>query len=323
MIPPILNKPRVGARCNALLPFCIRRASSSLGLKQLHSIFVKLPQAVCQGRGEAKPFCRPRVFHIATLMLVISMLLDEMGMANTSVPELIADRPDQTESSSVILPGYVQAETGILYTEEDEGDERSRTLELPRTLFRIGLVDRVEFRLGFDGWVSEDVEDKDGFGDSEVGFKFYLWKEAGILPETTLLTSLSLPTGADEFTNERADPRFRFLFSHTLTDRITLSYNLGMAWGTEEDERGERDTLSVFEYTFSAGFGLTDRLGAFAELFGNVLINAEGGPAHSFDGGFTYLVKSNVQLDVSSGVGLSNSADDWFVSAGFTYSFPR
>jgi hypothetical protein len=30
----------------------------------------------------------------------------------------------------------------------------------------------------------------------------------------------------------------------------------------------------------------------------------------------------NVQLDVSSGVGLSDDADDWFIAAGLSVRFP-
>jgi len=141
--------------------------------------------------------------------------------------------------------------------------------------------------------------------------------------EAALLAHLSLPTGESGFSSERADPSFAFLFSHTLTDRLSFGYNLGAVWGTEEDDSGDRHTLSVFRYTATIGVGLTERLSSFIEVFGDVPLSASGGPANMFDGGFTYLISDNFQIDVASGVGLSQEADDWFITAGATYRFPN
>ena len=113
------------------------------------------------------------------------------------------------------------------------------------------------------------------------------------------------------------------MFSHTLTDRLSFGYNLGAVWGTEEDDSGDRDTLSVFRYTATLGVGLTEQLSGFVEVFGDVPLSASGGPANMFDGGFTYLISDNFQIDVASGVGLSQEADDWFITAGATYRFPN
>jgi hypothetical protein len=51
-------------------------------------------------------------------------------------------------------------------------------------------------------------------------------------------------------------------------------------------------------------------------------MSANGNPAHSFDTGLTYQARNNLQLDASSGVGLSDDADDWFVGAGISFAFP-
>ena len=85
---------------------------------------------------------------------------------------------------------------------------------------------------------------------------------------------------------------------------------------------GERDTLSNAFYTVALGFGLNDRLSAFVELYGDIPASASGGPANSFDGGFTYLVRDNLQLDLAGGVGVSDAADDWFVGLGLSLRLP-
>jgi hypothetical protein len=69
--------------------------------------------------------------------------------------------------------------------------------------------------------------------------------------------------------------------------------------------------------------GLTERLGAFVEFFGDIpTFSNSPGPANSFDGGFTYLLSNNVQLDASAGVGLSQAAEDWFASIGVSFRLP-
>ena len=38
---------------------------------------------------------------------------------------------------------------------------------------------------------------------------------------------------------------------------------------------------------------------------------------------FTWLLKPTAQLDVSGGVGISDTAPDWFVGAGVSLRYPR
>ena len=71
------------------------------------------------------------------------------------------------------------------------------------------------------------------------------------------------------------------------------------------------------------GMGVSDRVGAFVEVFGDIPLNANGGPKNSLDGGLTYLLRDNLQLDAAVGVGISDDADNWFVGLGITVRFPR
>jgi hypothetical protein len=111
--------------------------------------------------------------------------------------------------------------------------------------------------------------------------------------------------------------------SHTLSDRFSFGYNLGSTWESALDETGDRDTLSLFNYTATLAIGLSDPVGLFVEVFGDIPFNAEGGPRNSFDGGVTYLLRGNLQLDAAAGAGLSESADDWIVGLGITLRLPR
>ena len=244
-------------------------------------------------------------------------------------PELVTDRPDQTESSAVVPPGYVQVETGWSLSRNQEGGIRTNTHAFPGTLFRIGALDRMELRLAYGGALWEQTREAgqssnlSGSGDMGIGAELYFWEEQDWLPETALLVGVSLPVGKEQFSSGRADPSFRFNLSHTLSDRLSFGYNLGATWESTLDETNDRDTLSLFNYTAVLGIGLNERAGLFVEAFGDIPFNAQGGPRNSLDGGFTYLIRDNLQIDGSAGIGLSDSADDWFVGLGFTARLPR
>lgn len=261
------------------------------------------------------------LFFIATCVLILGSAVD--SYAQDEWPELITDRPDQTESAEVVPPGYVQIEIGTTYG-ENQDDEKLRNFAAPETLMRIGLRRALELRLGFSGYqvVDPDGANSDrGLGDLNVGFKWKLREEVGWRPQTALLFGLNLPTGAEGFSSERYDPAFRFSFAHTLSDRLSMGYNLGVAWETEEED-GHLDTNAVLQYTWTLGMDLTDRWGTFFELFGDIPIEASGGSAHSADVGVTYLLRENLQFDAAVGAGLSSEADDWFITMGVSYLIP-
>jgi len=196
-------------------------------------------------------------------------------------------------------------------------------------LARIGVVNRLEFRVGSSGGIWESTREAgersstSGGGDMDIGAKLYLWEEQGWLPESALLVGLSLPVGSKGFSSETSDPSFRMSLSHTLGNRFSLGYNLGASRESLPEDGSSFESLSVFNYTAVLGMGVTDRLGAFVEFFGDIPFRAQEPASHLFDGGITFLVWKNLQLDTSFGVGLSESAEDWFAGAGVSFRLPR
>jgi hypothetical protein len=224
--------------------------------------------------------------------------------------------------------GHWQLETGWTFARDQGGGTSTESHELPGTLLRVGVARAWELRFGWSGLIREEIgaggrsATSEGTGDGELGAKVYLRGERGAAPEMALLFGTSVPIGEDDRSSERFDPSLRLSLAHTLTDRLSLGYNLGLEWETSTPAPGERHTLSRALYTLALGIGLTERTGAFVELFGDLGGSAGGGPAHSFDGGFTWLLKDTVQLDAAGGVGLSDAADDWFVGLGISLRFP-
>jgi hypothetical protein len=245
------------------------------------------------------------------------MLLAPEGnrVASAQSPALVTDRPDQTESAAVVPRGFVQIETGYLFTHDGEVNR----YEVPGTVFRIGIGGRTELRLGHAGIVGG--AGSRGAGDSEIGGKVTLVAGAdGWQPELAILGGLSLPTGRDGFSSDGVDPSFLVSLAHGLSPKASLGYNVGAEWASSPD-RPVRDAFIVF--TTAIGFELADRWGAFLELFGDRQTTGATATTVSMDGGLTFLLTDVIQFDVYVGRGLRGPTDDRFFGTGLSFRLPR
>ncbi len=267
------------------------------------------------------------------LLLLLGLIISLSACACPKNPgPLSSDRPGATTSPGIVPPCYPQAEIGWTHTEnKDTSGTQTKLDQVPNTLLRFGIIPNAEFRVGYVGynWLNtkpsnEASTSSSGSGDASLAVKYRFLEASGWLPESAFLAQLSLPVGAKHFSSQRADPSFLFAFTNPLTDFLSFSYNLGASWTTFQDaDTDQNHTLAAFNYTASLGFTLTEQLGAFVEAYGSIAMNPSSSPANSVDGGFTYLILENFQVDISGGKGISETAPDWYVGAGFTYRYPR
>ena len=251
---------------------------------------------------------------VRALLLLLTVHIGS-GVASAQSQELVTDRPDQTESATVVLRGMVQVETGYLFSRDGDVNH----YEVPGTLFRVGLGGRTELRIGHAGVIGE--EKRHGAGDSELGVKVnFIERADGWRPEVAILGGLSLPTGDDGFSSEGVDPSFLVSFAYTLSPRLSLGSNIGAAWESSSEET-DRDVVIV--YSLVLGGGLMDRFGVFLELFGDRQIMGASATSASVDGGLTLLLTDLVQLDVYAGRSLWGLTDDVFVGTGLSFRVPR
>lgn len=257
-------------------------------------------------------------FHVLTALSL-------SGFAQAEVPELVTDRPDQTESSVTVTPGRVQVETGWTHASTEVAGVTASSDSGPETLVRVGILPWLEGRVIYGGYGIERLSPGgkigSGSNDMAVGFKFHLLAESSPLPEVALNLHSSLPIAPAGRTSGRTDPDFRFMLAHSLPADVSVGYNVGAAWSTAEESPGDRDTTAVGEYTLTVGKGLTDSLGMFVEIFGDAAFHG-GPPTTTLDGGFTWAPLPNLQFDAAGGIGLSSSADDWFAGLGVSVRLP-
>lgn len=249
------------------------------------------------------------------------MLQPVVMVAQEAQPEFITDRPDQTESAVTIPAGALQVETGVVYEKLSPDDPLIKSISstgFATTLLRVGLLDNLELRL--IGQYSQQRTERTtgqtisqhGISDVAIGVKIKIAEEKGLLPDLALNLHSHLMIGAEEFRPHTAFPDFRFLFSNTLTDKLSLGYNVGMAYDGET-------TAGTFEYTLSLGMALPADIDAFIELYGD---RPAGESLSVFcDGGISWALTPAIRFDLSVGTTLDTDIPDYFVSGGLSFRF--
>jgi len=252
------------------------------------------------------------------------------GATGAEDAPLVTDRPDQTESAVVVPRRSLQVEAGFLHSDLDLSPGSSSLDEVGQLLLRYGLGDALELRFAWDGWQWAEIDapglvslEEDGAGDAAFGAKLALADERGPRPDIAVLAHVRLPVGDDAFSSDAFDPSFRFSFAHSLGERFSLGYNAGVAWETSQLLGGDETTRSRAIWTLALGSSLGRRAGVFVEAFGDTGLSDEGRTATLVDGGWTYLLRPNLQLDVSGGFGVSDAVEDsWFAGFGASWRWP-
>jgi hypothetical protein len=235
-------------------------------------------------------------------------------------PELVTDRPDQTEAPSIVPRGGLQVETGFVFEKDLEDGVETDSWAYNSTLIKYGVNENFEFRF-ITEYVGETIADNEnpatkiyGFSPLAIGMKLKLADEKGFWPQASLIGHVNLRTGNKEFEPEYTSGQFRFTCAHTLNENLSLSYNLGAEWNGFTPE-------ATFIYTLSLGYAFNDKVGAFIESYSFFPEAAKAD--NRADAGITYKFTPMVQADISGGIGLSSNAPDYFLSTGLSFRMFR
>lgn len=227
---------------------------------------------------------------------------------------IVTDRPDQTESSSTVPIESLQLETGFLFGSSRNNLITEQQILAPSILSRYGLTKGIELRLvtQFESVKNKQTQEiNSGFSDIEVGTKVQLFKRETSVTEIAFLSHLVLPTGPKQLTNNKFGTINKLSISHQLTESVGMGYNVGYNYFGYGNGN--------LTYSLALGIGLTDSIGIYLEPYGEVL-DFETFES-SFDGGFTYLFKENIQFDVSFGTGLNHAMN--YISIGCSVNIAK
>lgn len=228
---------------------------------------------------------------------------------NAQTASLEADRPDQTETPSIVPMEMIQVESGFSF---EKIDTENTVFALPSTLWKYSISQKIELRL-ITKWILEQSENQkqNGLLPIALGFKVNLFEEKGWLPKTSLISHVSIKNwSSSKYKYNYYVPDFRFTMQHHLSEKMTLGYNIGAAWdGFTKQSTGI--------YTLTTGYAITQKVGAYIEVFGYAPQNETA--YHNFDGGFTYLINDNFMVDLSSGFGLTQTAPKYYFALGISF----
>jgi|TARA_B110000879_G_C11179047_1_gene517440 hypothetical protein len=260
--------------------------------------------------------------------LVILLLL----VSTSLVAQIETDRPDFTESPNVVPKGALQVETGFIL----ENDKQSliglgvlnnlseRNITVNTTLLRYGLTNNIELRFNtsfnnngeifnsaFTGG-QDFTSDRVGFSSSFIGFKTNLYKNDKI--SIGFLGHLYIPelTSGDfaKASGQKIAPEFLVPLTYDITSRFGIAIQYGLSW----DGFTPSPTTS---YTLALGYGITEKLSFYIEPYG--FLTNSGEELHLINGGFTYLINDDFQIDLTGGFGLNEAAPDNFVNCGASF----
>jgi len=246
------------------------------------------------------------------LTILLSVLFFSVFAQENEVVELIGDRPDQTESAFIVPKGYFQFEDGFLY--ENETSE-IQNISYSSMLLRYGLFKNFELRFATEYGMTKSTgfDDIKGFSPFSIGAKIHVNEEDGWIPQIAFLTHINIAkTGAKEFLQDYHSAQMAMTFNHTINKSWSVGYSIGVEYLPDVN-------YSVGTYTFVSGFSISEKVGAFVEVYGDFSKYAYAD--NKINGGVTFLVLPNLQFDVAGGFGLSQYSANNYFGVGLIYLF--
>ena len=234
--------------------------------------------------------------------LVLALLCVSAASAQ-SLPDLVTDRPDFTESAVVVPLGHVQVEAGVTVVFDDDAE----VISGPELLVRWTPLEHLELRFGAPDYLGGSGLRNAGLGDPSLGIK----AQFGPLNDWDLgaIATISIPVGDDAFSTNSVDPELILTAGRDLSAWSSLG-------GQVQAARDGSANVWTLGGTVVLGFVLGDRVGTFVEIASSAPENSAS--ATILHHGYTLLAGRNVQFDVHGGLGLTDAAPDYLVGAGLS-----
>lgn len=240
---------------------------------------------------------------------------------NEPLEPIATDRPDFTESSTTVGAGVAQIEAGYTYTRRSSEHLRSHAWGEP--LLRVGVfADWIELRAALAP--TTEVVNIPGNGlretgveDLYLGVKIGLTSQSGWLPELSVVPQMTVPTGITHFTSDRTLPGCNLIYGWEITESLSSTGSTQFNYAIDDN-----DTYVEWAQSWTLGLALTDTVGCYSEWFAILPDRSSSVPAEQYlDGGFTWRLNDDIQLDARMGTGLNAAAADFFGGVGLSVRF--
>lgn len=230
-----------------------------------------------------------------TIKLVSLSLL--LMLAESTFAQIATDRPGASDAPTTVMQNSFQLEQGFDLSFAGEDTNSTRSFGLP-TGVRVGVLKWLELRLQnnvLSVYNKHSKESVFGISDVLIGFKTQLFRKEGNATNIAFVSMWGMPIGTPGLTTKKFSTMNKFLFSHQLSKKVSMVYNLG--YGYYGSGKG------LFAYTMAFWFALTPKVSVFVENFGD-LDNFKDFST-SADLGVAYLITDWLQVDLAYGTGLN------------------
>jgi hypothetical protein len=240
--------------------------------------------------------------------------LRPLGAQRPDTIPIDTDRPDFTDATTTVAPHLFQLETGFTL-QQGRGTSPSLSRTWPEVLFRTGITNGMELRLGetfeSDRAPGAGMPTVTGRDDLNVGTKVRLVPQDGARPALSVEASTSIPTGSASATANEWLPGGAILFG----------WSTSGPWSAGVEFAGTRQVGDYLQAaaSLSVQYTVTSRIQLYGEWFTFQPVDAAGvAGQHYVDSGVLILLSRTVQIDGRGGVGLNGGADRFFTGVGFS-----
>jgi len=228
---------------------------------------------------------------------------------------IVADRPGFSTGTKTVKPKVVNVELGYQYTFNNY-DTKQSLHTFPLMVLRTGLSEKSELDLLWDGLNIDKEEEQSRVtskDDFSIGGKYKLYESPHY--NLTALGILSLPTGTSPSTSGSVDPLVGILWDYTLSDNHTL-------FGTVQASSSKLEHNRVYDTQLALGSAIshTQTIGSFLEFYTIIPLESRVHDTQVIDGGVTYLLTNDTQIDFNVGIGLTKYSSN-FIGFGIESRF--
>lgn len=242
--------------------------------------------------------------------LLISLVFSLHAIAQDTT-KFHVDRPGIADLPYLVKKNYLQIESGIDYMKRDA----AYRWQIPTTLVRTRISSYAELRIAVkhlaqDSLVNElhaPFKWENGIAPLNIGIKIPFVKQKGAIPDVALMTNLILPSIASKrFKANTIGHEIYLLCNNDFNDKWSLNYNAAIIW---------EEAIAIGMYAVCLTYQPKEKLAIFIENYDYFSNEHEIG----IDGGVTYLIDENLQVDVSLGGSRLNNQLLFFVGAGVAW----
>jgi hypothetical protein len=192
------------------------------------------------------------------------------------------------------------------------------TIAHPSLLLRYGIIDILELRLNLDcSTVQDEIANtsKTGFSSLQPGFKIRINKPKLYLPSFAFTGSVVVPMVASkDFRQTYWSPTLLLSAEQDFdkNSKYSIEYNAGLYWDADNFQR-------IYTASLNAEIDVTSTTTFYTDFY---LFKPTQTPIDiRVDLGANYDVNRFLQFDFSLGAGLTKAAPEFFLNAGFIFSY--